>query len=69
MSDTNRPWLSSRKATNQLLLVLIAVLTTGFVSLGGDEFYNIRIIADRFLMILFFGLFVTALGYLLFTEP
>ncbi|NGM68769.1 hypothetical protein G6M89_07060 [Natronolimnobius sp. AArcel1] len=64
MSDANRPWLSSRKATNQLLLVLIAVLTVGFVSLGGDGSAGIRIIADLILVVVFCGLFAAVIGYL-----
>ncbi|WP_254766398.1 hypothetical protein [Salinilacihabitans rarus] len=62
MADENS-WLSSRTATNQLLVVTIVVLAAGFISVDGG-YGGLQVVAELFLVVVLLGAIVLFLGWL-----
>ncbi|WP_459810691.1 hypothetical protein [Halopiger thermotolerans] len=61
-------WLSSRKATNQLLCVAIVVLAAGFVSIG-EGYGGLRAVAKLLLVVVLASALLLALGKLVSPPP
>ncbi|WP_049929089.1 hypothetical protein [Halopiger goleimassiliensis] len=64
MADSIDAWLSSRKATNQLLVAAIVVIAAGFVSVGAGP-DNLRVVSELLLTLVLFGAAVLGLVWLL----
>ncbi|RKD93812.1 hypothetical protein [Halopiger aswanensis] len=65
---TDDSWLSSRKATNQLLCVGIVVLAAGFVSIG-EGYGGLQPVAKLLLMVVLAGSVLLVLGWLVSPRP
>lgn len=65
MTDDADSWLSSRKLTNQLLGFVIVVLAAGFISIDGEGYAGVRIVAELLLVLVLVGAIVLFLGWLM----
>lgn len=68
MTDDADSWLSSRKATNQLLGFIIVVLASGFISINDGDYEGLAIVAKLLLALVLVGAIVLFLGWLLGTD-
>ncbi|MFC4541005.1 hypothetical protein ACFO5R_03560 [Halosolutus amylolyticus] len=61
-------WVSSRKATNQLLGFMIVVLAAGFVSVGDIGPGSIQVVSEAVLVLILVVAIVLFLGWLMLYD-